>query len=167
MSEQPTDRRHQGAEIPPGVGALLDELVTMVENARTMPMSSSVLVHRGEALGLIDEIRDGLPDEIERADETLKEAEQALADANRDAEDIVRTARARAIELVQAEQVVVQARSQAHEIVEEAEATAAELRADADDYCDRRLADFEIDLGKILSQVQAGRARLAQRRDDV
>ena len=37
------------------------------------------------------------------------------------------------------------------------------LQRDADDYCDRRLADFEIDLGKVLSQVQAGRAKLAGR----
>jgi type II secretory pathway predicted ATPase ExeA len=37
---------------------------------------------------------------------------------------------------------------------------------DADDYCDRRLADFEIDLGKLLAQVQAGRTKLAQRLDE-
>lgn len=167
MSE-PTSGRPDPREGPrPGASELLDELVEIVENARTMPMSSSALVHRGEVLGLLDEVRDGLPDELARADDRLREAERALEEANRAAEDIVRTARARAIELVQAEQVVVQARSQAHEIVETAERTAAELRADADDYCDRRLADFEIDLGKVVAQVQAGRARLAQRRDDV
>lgn len=167
MSEQPLGTRRNDGGQPPNVGELLDDLLGIVENARTMPMSSSALVNRGEVLGLLDGIRDALPDELARADETLKEAEQALADANRNAEDIVRTARARAIELVQAEQVVVQARSRAHEIVDEAERTAAELRADADDYCDRRLSDFEIDLGKVVAQVQAGRARLAQRRDDV
>ena len=49
------------------------------------------------------------------------------------------------------------------QIVAEAEETAERLQRDADDYCDRRLADFEIDLGKVLSQVQAGRAKLAGR----
>ena len=49
------------------------------------------------------------------------------------------------------------------EIVAQAQRTADELRRDADDYCDRRLADFEIDLGKVLAQVQAGRAKLAGR----
>jgi hypothetical protein len=37
------------------------------------------------------------------------------------------------------------------------------LRHEADDYCDRRLAEFEIDLGKILAQVHAGRDKLADR----
>jgi len=36
-------------------------------------------------------------------------------------------------------------------------------RREADDYCDRRLAEFEIDLGRVLAQVQAGRAKLAGR----
>ena len=47
--------------------------------------------------------------------------------------------------------------------IDDAEETADRLQRDADDYCDRRLADFEIDLGKVLSQVQAGRAKLAGR----
>jgi hypothetical protein len=47
--------------------------------------------------------------------------------------------------------------------VAEAQETAERLRREADDYCDRRLADFEIDLGKVLAQVQAGRAKLASR----
>jgi len=47
--------------------------------------------------------------------------------------------------------------------VAEAQATADRLRREADDYCDRRLAEFEIDLGRVLAQVQAGRAKLAGR----
>jgi cell division septum initiation protein DivIVA len=58
---------------------------------------------------------------------------------------------------------VVAAQERAAQIVAEAEETADRLQRDADDYCDRRLADFEIDLGKVLSQVQAGRAKLAGR----
>ncbi|NKY06431.1 hypothetical protein HF998_05500, partial [Cellulomonas hominis] len=75
-------------------------------------------------------------------------------------------ARRRAAELVEQEAVVAQAADRAAEIVREAEETARGLRRDADDYCDRRLADFEIDLGKVLSQVQAGRAKLADRLDE-
>lgn len=45
----------------------------------------------------------------------------------------------------------------------QARVEAERLRHEADDYCDRRLAEFEIDLGKLVTQVQAGRARLGQR----
>ena len=73
------------------------------------------------------------------------------------------TARARADELIRTEQVVVRAEAHAREIVAHAEATSATLRHEADDYCDRRLAEFEIDRGKILAQVHAGRDKLADR----
>jgi cell division septum initiation protein DivIVA len=57
----------------------------------------------------------------------------------------------------------VQAEARAAQILAEAQETSERLQREADDYCDRRLADFEIDLGKVLSQVQAGRAKLAGR----
>lgn len=146
-----------------GVPTLLDALTDVVERARAMPMSSSVLVNRNEALDLIDELRDALPTQLTRADEVLSDADQVLADAQAEAENLIATARARADELISTEQVVVRAEAHAREIVAHAEATSATLRHEADDYCDRRLAEFEIDLGKILAQVRSGRVKLADR----
>lgn len=169
MSEQQDRRANtQGdeqavEEAQVGLNAILDDLAHLVETARTMPMSSSVLVHKGDALALVDELRAALPEQLAHADEVLAEADRVLEDAHRQAEEILTTARARAIELVQTEQVVVQAQSRALEIVDEAQEAATGLRRDADDYCDRRLADFEVDLGKLLAQVQGGRAKLAER----
>lgn len=148
------------------VPALLDALTDLVERARAMPMSSSVLVNRTEALDLLDELRDALPTQLVRADEVLSDADQVLEDAHAEAERLIATARARSIELISAEQVALQAQIQAREIVTEAEHTALGLRREADDYCDRRLAEFEIDLGKILAQVHAGRDKLADRLGD-
>ncbi|WP_278234903.1 hypothetical protein [Isoptericola sp. AK164] len=146
-----------------GLLEILDDLAALVENARTSPLSTNVKVDREQALGLVAELRENLPTQVARADDVLADAERTLADAHRRAEEIVATARARAIELVQDEQVVVQAESRAADIVAEAERRAAGLRADADEYCDGRLADFEADLGRLTSQVQAGRAKLAER----
>jgi F0F1-type ATP synthase membrane subunit b/b' len=146
-----------------GVPAILDALTDAIERARAMPMSSSVLVNRNETLDLIDELREALPSQLTRADEVLSDADQVLADAHAEAEDLITTARARAVELVSAEQIVLQGQVHARELIAQAEQTAAALRRDADDYCDRRLAEFEIDLGKVLAQVHAGRDRLAER----
>jgi cell division septum initiation protein DivIVA len=161
-SDRPGDD-NQMSEQEAGLHVILDDLAHLVETAKAMPMSSSALVNRPEALALVDELRAALPEQLAHADEVLAEADRVLDDARRQAEDILTTARARAIELVQQEQVVVQAESRAADIIDEAERKATELRVDADDYCDRRLADFEVDLGKILAQVQAGRAKLADR----
>ncbi len=146
--------------------AVLDALEQAVSSARAMPMSASVLVSRAELLDLVAQARTALPAQLGRADEVLSAADAERAAARADAERIEAAARRRAAELVEQESVVAQAVDRAAEIVREAEETARGLRRDADDYCDRRLADFEIDLGKVLSQVQAGRAKLADRLDD-
>lgn len=146
--------------------ALVDELDTLITHARAMPMSASVLVNRAEALGLVDELRAAMPVQLDRADEVLSDADRVLADAEEQAERVIAAARTRAAQLVAEEQVVVQSRAEAARIVEEAHAQADTLRREADDYCDRRLAEFEIDLGKLVLQVQAGRAKLAERLDD-
>lgn len=148
---------------PEGLTGILDALSTAISTARAMPMSSSVLVNRAEMLDLIDQARDALPTQLGRADELLADADSARAAAQAEAEAVLVRARQRASELVDTEAVVVAARERAAEILRGAEVTAEGLRRDADDYCDRRLADFEIDLGKLLSQVQGGRARLADR----
>lgn len=146
-----------------GLTGILEALEELVAQARAMPMSSSVMVNRTEALDLLTQAREVLPVELTAADEVLAGADQVLAEARARAEQVVAEAQERAATLVSRERVVAQAEERAAQIVAEAERTAEELRREADDYCDRRLADFEIDLGRLLAQVQAGRAKLAER----
>ena len=151
---------------PEGLTGILDALAAAVEDARAMPMSSSVLVNRAELLDLVDQARDVLPTQLSRADEVLAAADASRAAAQADVDAIIDRAHAHAAELVEEHAITLQARDRAAQVVAEAEAVAAGLRRDADDYCDRRLADFEVDLEKLLHQVQAGRARLAERLGD-
>jgi len=148
---------------PEGLTGILDALTDAVTRARAMPMSSSVLLNRAELLDLLEQARDVLPVQLTRADELLADAGAARGAAQEVAETILAAARTRAAALVGAEHVTVAALERARQIVADAEGVAETLRCDADDYCDRRLADFEIDLGKVLAQVQAGRAKLAGR----
>ncbi|MFD6135445.1 hypothetical protein [Isoptericola sp. NPDC060257] len=165
MSEttETTTGTGQGDNPAGGLLDILDDLAALVENARSVPLSTNVKVDRDQALALVDELRDALPTQVARADEVLAAARDTLDDAHRQAEEIVAAARARAIELVQSEQVVVQAQSRAAEVVAEAETRAAALRTDADSYCDGRLADFQQDLEALTNQVRAGREKLAER----
>ncbi|WP_029289079.1 hypothetical protein [Cellulomonas sp. HZM] len=151
---------------PEGLTGVLDAIEQAVSAARSMPMSSSVLVSRAELLDLVAQARDVLPTQLSQADEVLAEADSARSSARAEADAIVAAAREEQARLVDAEEVVVAAREKAAQVVAEAHETAEGLRRDADDYCDRRLADFEIDLGKVLAQVQAGRAKLAGRLGD-
>ena len=159
----PDDASTAGEETLAGV---LDALEEVIEHGRAMPMSTSVLVNRTEVLHLLAQARDAVPAELGAADEVLAEAAEIRGRARAEGERILAEARAHAAELVSADAVVLAARERAAELVHEAERTAERLRREADDYCDRRLADFEIDLGRVLAQVQAGRAKLAGRLGD-
>ncbi|MBU4336050.1 MAG: hypothetical protein KJ548_05715 [Actinobacteria bacterium] len=156
MSEEQNERTA-------GVAGVLDAIEEAVVTARSMPMSSSVIVSRPELLALVEQVREALPAQLDAADEVIADADAARAAAHEEALAVLSRARAQAAALVEADAVVVAAREHAAQLLDEARAEADGLRREADDYCDRRLADFEIDLGKVLSQVQAGRAKLAGR----
>jgi hypothetical protein len=72
----------------------LDELVALVESARAMPLSSSCVIPREEALDLLDELRAALPAALEDAREVMAAREELLGQA-RDRRDRI-TADARA-----------------------------------------------------------------------
>lgn len=144
----------------PTLDDLLLELREMVERARTMPMSASVLVNRDDILGLVDEILQAVPEEVRHARWLLKEREQFLRDAEREADDIVEAGRVQAERMVERTEIAREARRTAQRIVEDAEATARRLRLEAEDYVDQKLAEFEVLLDRTLQTVQQGRERL-------
>ncbi|MFL6098325.1 MAG: ATPase [Actinomycetales bacterium] len=142
----------------------LAEIIQVVEDARAMPMSASCLVNREEMLGRLDELRGLLPEQLQRADSLLSDRD-AVVDEGRDAaRRLMDQARAEHDRLVEEQAVVLGARERASTIVAEANAESTRLLSDADDYVDRKLAEFEIALDRLTQQVQRGRTRLAERR---
>jgi cell division septum initiation protein DivIVA len=139
---------------------LLRRLHDSIANARPMPLSASVMVNRDEILELLDEAMARLPDEVRQARWLLKEREEFLAKVQREADDILDEARTLAQRMVQRTEVVRAAQQTARRTVEEADAEARRLRLEAEDFCDQKLASFEIVLDRTLKVVQAGRARL-------
>ncbi|MGH9293052.1 MAG: ATP synthase F0 subunit B, partial [Acidimicrobiales bacterium] len=144
-----------------GIEAVLDELVDVVSTAKSVPLSSSVMVARDEVLELLEAARDEFPDELRRARRLLKDRDEVLASARREASEIIDDARVQAERMVQRTEVVRQAEHRALRMREEAEAESRRLRHEADDYVDQRLARFEIVLDKIIRTVRNGRERLA------
>ncbi|HTX00566.1 MAG TPA: hypothetical protein VMD59_17430 [Acidimicrobiales bacterium] len=149
------------ADERPELIELIDELISMVERAKSMPLSSSAIISRDEVLGLLAAARDALPVELRNARRLLQDHEELRQRAEREAAEVLDEARSQAQYMVQRTEVVRQARHQAERIVEEAEADSRRVRHEADDYVDRKLASFEIVLDRTMRTVRAGRERLA------
>jgi hypothetical protein len=140
--------------------ALLRRVSEMIAGARPMPLSSSVMINKDEILELLDEALERLPDELRAARWLLKERDEYLSKTRRDADDILDAARARAERMVQRTEVVKAAELRARHTVDAADEEARRLRLECEDYCDQKLASFEIVLERTLKTVGAGRTKL-------
>ena len=143
----------------------LDELITMVEEARSMPMSASCIVNRGEVLGLLEEVRALLPEEFRHAQMLLADRESVVDEGRREAARIRTRAEEERADLTSETEVVAEAQRRAAEIRHEASDQARTMRTEVDDYVDTKLANFEVVLEKTLSAVHRGRDKLSGRSD--
>ncbi|MFJ8669208.1 ATP synthase F0 subunit B [Streptomyces sp. NPDC093600] len=141
----------------------LDEIVSTVANARSMPMSASCVINRAELLALLEEVREALPGSLAQAQELLGGREQMVEQARREAERIIEAAHAERGSLISDTQVARQSQDEADRILAEARREAEEIRAEADDYVDSKLANFEVVLNKTIGSVDRGREKLLGR----
>ena len=144
----------------PKTDQILRQVIEIVENARSLPMSTSVRIERDEVLALLDEAVERLPEELRAARWLLKERDDFLAKTRREGEEIFAEAKARVAQMVQRAEVVKASEHRAREVLDQAEAEARRMRHEAEDYCDQKLASFEIVLDRISRTVSAGRKRL-------
>lgn len=136
------------------------EIVTMVDSARTMPMSSTALVNKHQLLALLDEVRENLPENLRAAEAVLGQREALLMEARGNAERIVHDARSEHARLVADHTVTQAARHEAEEVLQLAREQAETIRSDADDYVDAKLARLEVAAQRIVETVRDGREQL-------
>src|SRR5215207_10028679 len=117
---------------------LIDKLDDLVHNAKGVPMTDQVRVDKEEIYDILDQMRATIPEEIKQARWIVKERQEMLAEAEREAEGIIEDARARE----------------------------REIRLGAEDYADEILNTLEVNLSKFIAAVQRGRERLAGRDEE-
>lgn len=145
----------------PDAETLLRRVMDIVNNAKSMPLSSSVLLsNKDDVLELMEDALERLPAELRQARWMLKERQEFLDKVQREGDEILEAARVRAERMVQRAEIVREAHRVAEKTVEEARDTARRLRLEAEDYCDQKLAAFEIVLERTMKTVQAGREKL-------
>jgi F0F1-type ATP synthase membrane subunit b/b' len=140
--------------------ALIDRIEELIDNGRNVPLSQARMVDADKIYEIIDEIRAQFPDELKQARWIVKERQEMVEEAEKEANRILEEARERAQALASEQEIVKLAESQAAEILDNARAREREIRLGAEDYADEMLANLEVNLGKLLTSVQRGRDRL-------
>jgi vacuolar-type H+-ATPase subunit H len=139
----------------------LNAAITMVEEARSVPLSASCVVHRAELLEVLDEARVALPQDFAHAQDLLATRDAIIEEGRVSAEQLVAMAREEVARMVEQTSIVHAARDESQRILDEARATAERERTEVENYIDSRLATLEVILSKTMDAVSRGRERLA------
>jgi hypothetical protein len=138
----------------------IDELQVLVEEAKSVPLSSSAVINREEFLDLLADLKSEVPDQIRQARWMSRDREELLARARMEAERILAEAREQRDRLLSRTEVALEAEREAERIIDEARERSVRVRLEAEDYADQKLAAFEILLNRTLATVERGRAKL-------
>jgi len=146
---------------------LIDKLDDLVHQAKAVPLTDQVRIDREEIWEILDQMRATIPEEIKQARWIVKERQEMLGEAKREAERIIQEAREIAQREASQQEIVRLAERQTSQILESARQREREVRLGAEDYADQILSTLETNLGKFLSAVQRGREQLAQGRTEL
>ena len=153
----------------------LNKVENLVAGASHLLLTGKLLIDEDELTALIDELRHALPQELDRAEEIIRERDNILKTAQEQADRIIKQAEKRAEMLVDENDIVTKARenartvvTQAHqksnEIVERARSQARQLQDNANLYANQVLDQLIANVTNTFNGVQAAEANLEQAR---
>ena len=138
----------------------LNTAITLIEEARSVPLSASCVVHRGEILEILEGARDVLPTDLNSAEQIIEDRDRIIEEGRISAESMIATAREDVARMVEQTAIVQSARDEAQRILDDARDIAAQEREEVEAYIDGRLATLEVILNKTMDAVARGRERL-------
>jgi cell division septum initiation protein DivIVA len=148
----------------------LENVIKDIRDARPVPFSASAVINRKEVLDRLERLYESMPEDLRKANWVLKDRDEVLTRIQQEAQELLGQAREERERLVARTEIVAAANREADKIIEDARLRAREIRMEAEDYVDSKLASFEVILQKTLAAVVKGReslqGRLEVRLDD-
>ena len=139
----------------------LTTAISIIEEARGVPLSASCVLHRGEILEVLDGARAALPNDLEAARKILASRDSLIEEGRLSAEALIASAREEVSRMIEQTAIVSAAREEAQHILDDAHLEADQEREEVEKYIDSRLATLEVILNKTSDAVARGRERLA------
>ena len=157
--------RKQNTEVVYRLYETVDELTTVIENARSVPMSASCMVPRDHLLDLLDDLRESLPEDVRAAGAIVEQRTEILQQAQAEAERLTGRTRGESDQLLssarrQREELLGTARRQRDELLSQAQADAEELLAEAELEAERLVAEGAAHREALLADARAQQAEM-------
>ena len=150
-----------------GVGLLeeLDGVMQEIMEAKPVPLSASAMINKKSLLTKLENIRRNAPEELRQARYMVQNRDGLLSGAQSEIDELRRQVYAERDRILARTDIVIAANKEADRILDEARKRAAQIRGEAEDYVDSKLASFEVVLQKTMASVTKGRESLGGRLD--
>ena len=122
---------------------VIDQLEEKIEKAFNIPVLNKCMIDKEDLLADVEDIRLQLPEELKQARWLKEERKRILAEANHDADEIVKKAEEKTVQLINEHEITKKAYEQANDIVTAAQNNAKEIRAGLNEYCEDMLNTME------------------------
>lgn len=136
------------------------EAIAYVENAKNLPLSSSVMISRDDLLQILEDALQHVPDEIREARFVLNDRDALRADAEAQAAQLLEQVRVEAARLVDQTEIVRQAKMRAQKIESEARAKGRHILNNTNEFINSNLENLENALEKLAHITRNGRNNL-------
>lgn len=139
---------------------LLDQLKSVVENAKSIPFSENCVIDRNDALYWINQIKLSYPQEVQQAKWIVTQNQQVVASARQKAESILRESEQRQAIMVDEHQITKTAQLKADAILTDAKSNADELNRRAHKYAVDQIEKVERTLESLLVKLNENKKEL-------
>ena len=139
---------------------IITSLYDMVQDARSVPLSSEkCILERDKVLDMLDEIIAQLPAELKQSRTIVESRNELIAQARREAENIIKKAQEDAEKLVAKEAIYEEAKRRSAEHIAQVQNQIVGLRKVSNEYMDDALRRTEEAIAQSLNDVQQTRAK--------
>lgn len=133
---------------------IIDMMEETIDKAPVVPLSGKILLDKEAILDYIQEMRLVFPDELKEAKWVKGERQRILSEAEAKADEMIKTAEEKMIQMVDENEITRQAYEKASVIENDAKNFEAQMRAAADQYLNGMLNELERDLDVLIKKVQ-------------
>lgn len=139
---------------------LLENLEDLLESGAKVPFSTKVMVDVEEFREILEDIRLKLPGELKQAEWVKKDKQRIISDAEKEAENMIKTAQNKIVKMVDEHEITKQAMEQKEEIIANANNISKQISIGTRDYADSILQKVEDVLKESLNVISENRKEL-------
>lgn len=139
---------------------LIDSLEELVESSGKLPMTNKAMMNVDEVLDIINEIRDSFQEEVKKARQIVREREQMIESAKREADMIIKGVEANIENMISETAVKRKADQRAAEVEEDASKKASQLAIQSENYSEEILNTLDSYVNKVLVNIKEAKRQL-------